>query len=308
LQRAGIGYEAHRKTPPAAAYLGRYIFFKRRKYIMKKFQLIFNVVAVFAIIIPLCFPVRSSGAEKMKLVMGWESWAPFTYKDTDNQLTGLDIEIIATILNDAGYLLEYREAPWARQLKWLEDGETHIGTSAMKTPEREAFAYFSEPYQKETYIMFVRKGESSKYRLKNLQDIIGSSFRFGVMRDSLYGAEFDRLMKDPKFSEHVEEVPTDEQNHMKLLAKRFDGFLQEYSRMATDGRKIGIFEKVEPLFVVEENQLHVMFSKKSTTPEIVNAFNTGLKKIREDGTYQKIFQKYGLDQFNMIAIEEKKAD
>lgn len=267
---------------------------------MKKNSVFFTAFAVFAVIILLCFPVQSSGAEKMKLIQGWESWAPFAYKDSSNRLTGLDIEIVGRILNNSGYRVEYREAPWARELMWLKEGVIHIGASAMKTPEREAYAYFSDPYQKESYILFVRKGESSKYRLKSLRDIIGSSFRLGVMRDSLYGDEFDRLMKDPKFSEHVEEVTTDEQNHKKLLAKRFDGFIQESSRMATDGRKSGIFEQVEPLLVIEENQLHVMFSKKSTTPETVNAFNTGLKKMQDDGTYQKLFQKYNLEKFNMI--------
>ncbi|MBF0376166.1 MAG: amino acid ABC transporter substrate-binding protein [Desulfamplus sp.] len=272
---------------------------------MKKVQFSFINFAVFVIIIILCFPLQSSGAEKIKLIMCWESWEPFCYKDDKNQLIGLDIEIVTHIFNNSGYSVEYREAPWSRQLKWLEEGEIHIGASAMKTPEREAFAYFSKPYQKETYIMFVRKGESSKYKLKNLQDIIGSSFQFGVMRASLYGDEFYRLMKNPKFLEHVEEIATDELNHKKLLAKRFDGFIQEYSRIVTDGRKSGIFEKVEPLFVVEENKLHVMFSKKSTTPENVNAFNSGLKKIREDGTYQKIFRKYNLEKYNMISIGEK---
>jgi polar amino acid transport system substrate-binding protein len=164
---------------------------------------------------------------------------------------------VTHILSNAGYAVDYREVPWARSLIWIEEGKIHIGASAMKTPKREAYAYFSAPYQKETYVLFVRKGESSKYRLKSLEDIIGSSFRLGVMRDSLYGSEFERLMKDPNFSEHFEEVTTDEQNHRKLLSKRFDGFIQEYSRMATDGRKSVIFEQVEPLLVIEENQLHV---------------------------------------------------
>jgi polar amino acid transport system substrate-binding protein len=267
---------------------------------MKKVQMVLNMIVAFTMITLLGFPEQRASAENMKLIMGWQSWAPFTYQDSNNILTGLDIEIITHIFNSAGYAVEYKEVPWARSLKWIEDGKIHIGASAMKTPEREAYAYFSDPYYKEIYVLFVRKGESSKYPLKNLHDIIGCSFRLGVMRDSLYGAEFDRLMKNPAFSRHIEEVTTDEQNHKKLLAKRFDGFIQEYSRMSTDGRMSGIFEKVEPLFVIEENNLHVMFSKQTTTPKIVRVFNAGLKKIQGDGTYQKIFKKYNLDKFNMI--------
>jgi polar amino acid transport system substrate-binding protein len=267
---------------------------------MKKVQMVLNMIVAFAMITLLGIPEQCAAAEKMKLMMGWQSFTPFTYQDKNNILTGLDIEIITLILSSAGYEVKYKEIPWARSLKWIEDGKIHIGASAMKTPEREAYAYFSAPYYKETYVLFVRKGESSKYPLKNLHDIIGSSFRLGVMRASLYGVEFDRLMKDPAFSRHVEEVTTDEQNHKKLLAKRFDGFIQEYSTMSTNGKIFGIFEKIEPLFVIEENYLHVMFSKQTTTPEIVRLFNAGLEKIQRDGTYQKIFKKYNLDKFNMI--------
>jgi ABC-type amino acid transport substrate-binding protein len=255
---------------------------------------------LIAMITLLGFTGQGAASEKMKLIMGWQSWAPFTYQDSNNILTGLDIEIIRHIFSSAGYTVEYKKVPWARSLKWIEEGKIHIGASAMRTPERESYAYFSAPYYKETYMLFVRKGESSKYPLKSLPDIIGSSFRLGVMRNSLYGDEFDRLMKNPEFSRHVEAVTTDEQNHRKLLAKRFDGFIQEYSRMSTDGRISGIFEKVEPLLVIEENYLHVMFSKQSTTPEIVHLFNAGLEKIQGDGTYQKIFKKYNLDKFNMV--------
>ena len=267
---------------------------------MKRFQIVLNMIVVFAMILLLGFPEQSSAADRMKLIVGWEPWAPFLYKDSNNTLTGLDIEIITNALSNSGYVVEYKEAPWVRILKWIEEGKIHIGTSATKTPEREAYAYFSAPYQKESYILFVRKGESSKYKLKSLQDIIGSFFRLGVTRNSLCGAEFDRLMKDPAFSQHVEEVTTDEQNHKKLLARRIDGFIEEYSRLSIGGRKSGIVEQVESLFVIDEIYLHMIFSKKAATPEIISVFNAGLEKIRGDGTYQKIFEKYNLEKSNML--------
>jgi polar amino acid transport system substrate-binding protein len=196
--------------------------------------------------------------------------------------------------------VKYRAAPWARQLKDLEEGMIQITASSMKTPEREVYAYFSDPYYRESYIVFVRKGEAANYHFKHLCDIIGSSFRLGVMRDSLYGDDFVRLMKNPAFSKQIEAVTMDDQNHKKLLAHRLDGFIQESSRMSTEGRKTGIFAKVEPLLVIEENYLYFMFSKKSTNPEIVKVFNIGLKNMRKDGNYQRIFKKYRLDQYNML--------
>ncbi|MFZ5571913.1 MAG: substrate-binding periplasmic protein [Thermodesulfobacteriota bacterium] len=267
---------------------------------MKRFHVVSSGIVVSSLILLLGFFARGAEPEPRTLIMGWEPWAPFAYRDADNSVTGLDMEIVTRILSSAGYTVEYQEAPWARILKWMEEGKIHIGGSAMKTPEREAYAYFSAPYQRETYLLFVRKGRSPNYPIRHLRDIVTSSFRLGVMRDSLYGAEFVQLMENPRFSSHVEEVTTDEQNYRKLLENRIDGFIQEYSRMATEGKKSGIFDQVEPLLVIEKNWLHVMFSKKATSPEIVRIFNAGLEKMRKDGTYEKLFRKYNLEQYNMI--------
>ncbi len=268
---------------------------------MKRFQK--PCLIVFMIMALSCFPGVSIPHDKMTLIQGWNPWKPFTYLDENDSLTGIDVEIVHHILSLAGYAISYQESSWARQLKWIEDGTIQITASAMITSEREAYAYFSDPYYKESYILFVRQGESRNYDITSLQDIVGSSFRLGVMRGSLYGDEFVRLMEDPEFSRQVEEVTTDEQNHDKLLTHRLDGFIQEASRMSTEGKQSGISEQVEPLFVIEENYLHFMFSKKSVHPEFVAMFNEGLRKIRTDGTYQRLFEKYGLDTFNMLRDE-----
>ncbi|RPH39843.1 MAG: amino acid ABC transporter substrate-binding protein [Desulfobulbaceae bacterium] len=267
---------------------------------MSKFLKKSVISIIFSLLILFGVAGQSYATEKMTLIQGWNTWEPFTYMDNHNKLNGLDIEVAHHIFSRAGYDVKYQEAPWPRQLLWIEDGTIHITASSMKTPEREVHAYFSDPYYKESYIVYVRKGEAANYRFASLSDIIGSSFRLGVMRGSLYGPEFQRLMNDPAFSEHIEEVTTDKQNHTKLLSHRIDGFIQESSRMSVEESKTGIFAQVEPLFVIEENLLHFMFSKKATTPEIVNVFNIGLKIMRADGTYQKIFKKYKLDQFNML--------
>lgn len=239
----------------------------------------------------------------MTLIQGWNPWKPFVYMDENASMAGIDVEIARQILSRAGYQVSYQKASWARQLKWIEDGTIHITASAMRTSEREAYAYFSDPYYKESYIVFVRRGESRNYDISSLQDIVGSSFRLGAMRGSLYGDEFVRLMHNPDFSRQVEEVTSDEQNHHKLLTHRLDGFIQEASRMFTGGRASGVLEQVEPLFVIEGNCLHFMFSKKSVPPGIVTMFNEGLRNLRSVGAYRRIFEKHGVDKFNILQVD-----
>ena len=265
---------------------------------MKRFQK--TCMIVYMIMAFSCFPEVPIANDNTTLIQGWNPWKPFAYLDETDSLTGIDVEIVYHILSFSGYAISYQDAPWARQLKWIEDGTIQITGSAMITPERESFAYFSDPYYRESYILFIRKGESGNYDISSLQDVVGSSFRLGVMRGSLYGDEFVRLMRNPEFSRQVEEVTSDEQNYQKLLTNRLDGFIQESSRMLIEGKASGILEQVEPLFAIEGNFLHFMFSKQSVSPEIVAMFNEGLRTLHADGTYQRLFEKHGLDNFSML--------
>jgi polar amino acid transport system substrate-binding protein len=270
---------------------------------MKRIQTVFAATLSFMAVFLSGIHCDSLAAGKIRLIQGWEPWAPFAYSDGNLKLTGIDIEIIRHIFNGKGYVVEYLEAPWPRQLKCLEEGDIQIAASAMKTPERETYAFFSEPYYSESYYVFIRKGEKSKYSARSLKDIVNGSFLLGVMRGSIYGSEFDGLMKNPEFLKHIQPVAMDEQNYKKLLAFRLDGFIQESSRMSVKGRELGIYEKVEPLFLIEENQQHFMISKKTGSPEVVRIINDGLKEMRKDGTYQEIFRKYKLEKYNMLKNE-----
>lgn len=265
---------------------------------MKTFQK--SIIIFFMITFISMRPEVPQADDSMTLIQGWNPWKPFAYMDENDSMAGIDVEIAHLILTHAGYQLSYQEASWARQLKGIEDGTIHMTASAMKTPEREAYAYFSDPYYTESYIVFVRRGEAGNYDIASLQDIVGSSFRLGVMRGSLYGDEFVRLMKHPDFVSQVEEVTSDEQNQQKLLTHRLDGFIQEASRMRMAGTASGVLEQVEPLFVIEGDCLHFMFSRQAVSPGIVAVFNEGLRTLRVDGTFQRVFEKYGVHGFNVV--------
>lgn len=271
------------------------------------FRLPVELKLVLTLVVSMQFQHAVDAVEKQTLIMGWEEWAPFTFKDQADQITGLDADLVKTIITGMGHDVQYRELPWKRTLHLIEKGQVHIGASAFKTEERAAYAHFSIPYQNETYIMYVRKGEATKYPQRSLKDIKNSTFRFGTLRGSVYGHTFNELMKDPKFSSKVEPVAKDEQNHLKLLSGRFDGFIQETSRLLATEKNADILSKIEPLFVVDQDALHIMFSKKSVSAEFVHQFNQQLQTFMNSGSYEKLFTKYGLNKSNMITENATKS-
>jgi polar amino acid transport system substrate-binding protein len=245
-----------------------------------------------------------AAAEKGTIVWGYdEEQPPYSYHDENHKLVGLDIELGTTILTRMGYTVTYRQVPWVRHLVELEEGYgSTISMSTVKTPEREKFVYFSAPYHNIVVMLFVRKGETARYPFKRLTELKGTGFRLGVRHGAVYGDEYAALLKDPLFLSLVEEVTTDDQNHLKLIKGRLDGFLDAYTTFLMIGKRLGTIQQTEPLFTVQKIPLHFVFSKKAFAPDVVEAFNRELAKTQEDGTYQALFEKYQL-QPNMIMPE-----
>ena len=233
------------------------------------------------------------GVCSQELIMGWEPWEPYQYKDSDQNLTGLDIELILAIAANAGYTISFEEIPWQRQLEYLKNGEVHLATGASKTREREAYVFFSDPYRTESIQLYVRNGESAHYPFERLEDIIDTKFQLGVSRGYFYGENYEKLMENHEFSIHVQEVTDDTFNYLKLIVNRIDGFLADPMSFRSVLRKKGLEGKIEahPMKIYSTN-IFIIFSKEAVSPATVKAFNESLIRIKSNGKYQQILKKY----------------
>ena len=249
---------------------------------------------LFFMIFSYCHVVSSVSAEPdCVLKMGWEPWKPYQYIDENMMLNGLDIEIIEAVVNNIGCRLEKKKVPWKRLLIEAETGRIDLVAGASMTEDRKKWAYFSQPYREETRVLFVLKGTSGIYKFNSLSDIIGTRFELGVNRGAYNGEMFERLMENPEFSEHVDIVTTEVQNHKKLIIGRIQGFIGDAISGTHLLRERKILDKVEihPL-KIHSSSIYVMFSKKSTTPELVENFNKSLTTLEENGIHKKIIKKY----------------
>lgn len=103
--------------------------------------------------------------EDKTLLGGWYLLDPFQYTEEKagySRLTGLDIELLRAIARRAGYAIKFEEVQWRQHVQDIREGRRDIAAAALKTPEREAFAYFSIPYREETNALFVRKGRAAE--------------------------------------------------------------------------------------------------------------------------------------------------
>lgn len=249
---------------------------------------------VLAMLVAASSAGAEQGGDNCNLSVGWEPWKPYQYRSEEDELTGLDVELVRAVTEQMGCAIHYQKMPWQRTLFEIEQGGlVNMAAGADKLPERVDYAYFSEPYRSETVYLFIRTRDKGKHNLERLADIPRRGFRLGVTAGYHYGERFEALMEKPEFAAHVETVRADRQNHEKLLLGRIDGFLADPVATAALLRGTGHAGRItaHPMTIKEE-RIHVMFSRAAHSPQIVTRFNQALEKLQEKGRVQAIMDRY----------------
>lgn len=96
-----------------------------------------------------CLPLQA----EPRLSVAWSHWPPFSYINPQGTLDGLDVTLTRQILSQAGLESHFRNLPWARAIHLLEQQQLDVAMGALDTPERRAFARFSVPYRRSTFVL-----------------------------------------------------------------------------------------------------------------------------------------------------------
>jgi len=234
-----------------------------------------------------------TAAPSCAYTMGWEQWKPYQYLDESNNLTGLDIELVESILSNMQCELSLKNKPWKRLLVEAEQGSMDIVASASITAERQKWGYFTEAYRYESRVLFVLKGDAERQPLNNLNDVVSTNFRVGIERGAYNGPEFEKLMNNESFSEQIKVVRDESINVKKLLSKRIDGYIGDAisgSQLLRDMKQLDKIE-IHPLKIYSSG-VYVIFSKLSSSEESIKAFNLSLANLKKNGKHQSIIDKY----------------
>ncbi len=228
------------------------------------------------------------------LTNGWgDEWEPFIL-GTPDKASGLDMEILEAVVVGAGCKLKHTKhpLPWKRHLKMLENGEVDIATGASFTKERAKYAHFSKPYRSEYLAIYIRKGEASKFPFKVIEDLTKIKFLIGALMGSTYGPKTDAVLK--LMGENVQRVTDSDLDRKKLINKRIDGYLSYLPDEPMTLAKLKLNDKIEqhPMPPISTGDIHFMFSKKTVDKQTIDAIHASLKKIKADGTYDKIIKRY----------------
>jgi ABC-type amino acid transport/signal transduction systems, periplasmic component/domain len=228
-------------------------------------------------------------AQEKTLTAEADPWPP--YVDKANPTDGLALEIIRAAYKTEGYTVKMTYVPWSRASNEVASGTVDILPDTWMTEDQKKVLAYSEPYAQNEIKFIKLKGDPFEYT--GLDSLKGKTI--GIIRDYGYNDAF--LKSDLFKKEEVTDLMT---NINKLTAKRIDLTLEDpivatYVMNATDPTALSKiqFSKVS----LSRVGLYVCVGLKNPRhQELIDAFNRGLTKIKADGTYKKLFDKYGVSE------------
>jgi polar amino acid transport system substrate-binding protein len=231
--------------------------------------------------------------EPCRLTVGWDPWEPYHYQPVGDRVQGLDVDLIGAMAERAGCDLEWEQGSWASMLQLVRSGDLDLLPGATRTPEREAFARFSEPYRRESFRIHVRADEAEEWSGMSLTELLENDFRLGLTRGYIYGEEVEQVLDDPRWADQLVEVPVGELNFLNLMDFRIDGFLEDpFVAASIDHRRDwGVTFEALPLDVYS-GDVRLMFSQAGVDMATVERFDRALSQLRESGEHQRILDRY----------------
>lgn len=255
---------------------------------------------IFVLSILIAMSANTAFAQNQTMRSGWYMLDPFQYVDDasgSSVLTGLDVELLKAISQEAGYTVRFSEKQWKEQLQDIATGEQEVATGATRTDERERYAYFSTPYRTETNVLYVPAGKSNELQASTAEQLLtvlkDKSFRLGVIDGYAYANDkVNAFIASPENAKLIYKSQNDYENFQKMLEGRIDGFLADRIVASTVAWRNQFQQKAEEHPVTMTQNIHLMFSKQSVSPEAIEKFNQAIASLRESGKINTINKRY----------------
>ncbi|RED52228.1 substrate-binding periplasmic protein [Aestuariispira insulae] len=211
------------------------------------------------------------------------SFPPFKIQDETGSRLGIDVEVTREAFKEVGYSASFGFFPWKRTLKMAELGEVNGLCGCSYLPEREAGFVFSDILGIHSQGVFLAN-QAMNRQIASLDDLAG--LRVAAVRG--YAVVKDLQNRNIE----VFEANDDRQLLRMLLAGRVDAvytyrdiLLYNYALSGAKG-DIHYFE-------INSQPYYLCMSRQTANAEqLIRDFNRGLRQLRYDGRYQKIWDSY----------------
>ncbi len=240
--------------------------------------------------------------QEMKLVkpgvltVGMDAtYPPFEFiNETTKKFEGFDVDLMKAIAKRLGLKVEFKNVAWEGIIPGLIAHKYDCICSAMTiTPERAKRVNFSIPYFVASQVIVVRANDNRIHGVKDLEGKV-----VGVQLGTTGEFFAEKLLREGIHFK-LKRYKTTPDALMDLKDGRLDAVIID------NGIAMWMAKKCpEDYKVINERLTHELYgiAVAKDNPGLLKAINKALKEVMEDGTYEKIYEKWFGTKPNMTLL------
>ncbi|MDP3535885.1 transporter substrate-binding domain-containing protein [Halomonas sp. M1] len=211
------------------------------------------------------------------------SFVPFEMMDPETgEMIGFDMDIINEVADRAGFEVNLTTMEFAGIIPAVQTGSQEIAIAGVTiTEERAEIVDFSDPYYDSGLQIIVRADNDD---VETIEDLAGLTIATRIGSTS-----YDFLQEQLGDDADITPYPGNSDMYMALLGRNVDAAFYDAPNVSyfAQTRGEGRTKVVGPLY--EGQQYGIVFHKGS---QWVEPTNEALAAMREDGTYDEIYEKW----------------
>lgn len=253
-------------------------------------------VILFTIFFSAIMSLSTFGNSKPFIVAGIPT-PPYRYIGENGKPTGIDVEIIDYIMKDLGinYKIVLESSSPRLAYNWQNTSRYDmVMTYSYKDKRAKYLTYAKEHHLIIQWHFFIRKADENRIKFNSYNDF--KNYKVGAIEGFAYTDDFWREVKKGTFK--IDKIPKNETDRQlnKLISKRIDivplnTIAALYQAKNENIQKDIIFLK-RPL---KKKKYYNTFPKLSKHPlrmKVIKNYDRILKKMKRNGQYKKILNKY----------------
>ncbi len=252
---------------------------------MKKFIAIM-LTAVMAVGFAGCGSSESAdtSADATTYVIGTDTtFAPFEYQNSNGEMEGIDMELLAAIAEEEGFDYEVKALGFDAAVQALEARQVDGVIAGMSiTDERKESFDFSDPYFDSGVIMGVAEDNDT---ITGYEDLQGQKV---AAKTGTEGNAFAESIKD----QYGFEIVVFEDSATMYEDVKLGNTVACFEDYPVLGYAITQGVGLKTVTEKEQGSSYGFAVPKGENAELLQAFNDGLAKLKENGKYQEILDKY----------------
>lgn len=226
------------------------------------------------------------GAKDGVLIAGTEpTFAPFDTTGEDGELIGFDMDLMNAIAKDQGFKVEYKAFEFDALIPALNSENIDIITAGMTStdPERRKKVDFTDDYYDSSLVVLVKEDNKEIKSFKDITNKTTVASQIGTTgADKLTEMEAEGTVgKTVIVNQFTDCMLQLENGNVDAV------FIDEPVAEAAIAKREGLKIAGEPM-----SSDKFAFAVKKGNEDLLKKINDGLKNVKEDGTYDKLVEKW----------------